>query len=111
VISDNEAEVQVGECTERRDFTGWGMVDRRTEYPQPTTAWKLMLLLARQDGELSWRDSCASANARAHMKILRTRLREIFGLKGDPIEDYKINKCWRTKFIIVDMRKYRRSSP
>jgi hypothetical protein len=81
------------------------MADGRTKPRKPNRAWHLLDLLAINDGELSWLDTGASPQARAHMKRLRAHLREIFGLEDDPIEDYKKNKCWRTKFTIVDMRQ------
>ncbi len=105
VISDDEAEVLVGGRSEVRDFIGWGMADTRAKPPRHASTWKLMLKLAPNDGELSWKDEGATPEARTHMKLLRTCLREIFGLEEDPIHDYKKEKCWRTKFILVDMRK------
>ena len=109
VMNDVEVELQVGRRSEVRNFVEMGMADSRHTPPEPDSTWNLLLHLAENDGELHWGDKGASANARTYMKTLRSRLREIFCLEDDPIEDYKKKRCWKTIFNLVDPR--RQSSP
>ncbi len=105
IIDDEHVEVVAGERQERRRFDAMGMLDRRKKEPEPNSAWTLLLILARNHGELSWSDSGASDNARAHMKLLRGALRAVFpGLDGDPIGDYKKDRRWKTRFVLTDLR-------
>lgn len=105
ILSDDKAEVRIGGHAETRDFIHWGMADYRTIPLKPNSAWILLLSLATGNGDFGWNNENATPNSRTHMKLLRTHFRELFGLYEDPFEDYRKNKCWRTKFNLVDMRK------
>jgi hypothetical protein len=105
VLSNSKATALVGANRETRDVAEWGMADARKRTATPSATWTLLLLLASQSGELKWGDDGASANARTQMKTLRTCLRAVFGLDGDPIDEYKKTKRWQTKFALVDGRR------
>lgn len=104
VIDEHTVEIVAGQSASRRRFDELGMLDRRRRDPVPNAAWTLLLVLARNGGSLGWGDDGASANARQHMKSLRSALREAFGVEADPIHEYKRERCWRTRFNLVDRR-------
>lgn len=104
ILDGDRAELMAARKKETRSFAEMGMRDSRKSSDEPNAAWAMLLVLARHGGELSWGDQGASNNARAHMKLLRTHLRELFGIEDDPIDDYKSKRRWKTKFTLVDQR-------
>jgi hypothetical protein len=107
VLDDQRAEILGGRKKEIRTFGEMGMRDSRRAGDEPNVAWTLLLVLAGNGGTLEWGDKGASDNARAHMKLLRNHLRELFGIEDDPIKDYKRQRRWQTKFTLVDQHKSR----
>lgn len=104
ILDGDRAELVAARKKETRTFAEMGMRDSRKSSDEPNAAWAMLLILAGNGGELSWGDQGASDNARAHMKLLRTHLRELFVIEGDPIDDYKSRRRWKTKFALVDQR-------
>ena len=98
-----QVQLQVGRRTETRNFVEMGMFDGRKQPPEPNSAWHLMLMIAKAGGELTWKDAGAGTNARAHMKLLRHNLRDVFQLKGDPFKDYKPGEGWKVRFTLTDL--------
>ena len=103
--SSTRVELQLGRRRETRDFVEMGMNDRRKQLPEPNSAWYLLLALARNGGQLAWKKYGASDNARAHVKLLRHALRDIFQIPGDPFKDYKAGEGWTVRFALVDQRE------
>jgi len=104
ILDGDRAELVAARKKETRSFAEMGMRDSRKSGDEPNAAWAMLLILASNSGELSWGNQGASANARAHMKLLRTHLRELFVIEDDPIDDYKSKRRWKTKFTLVDQR-------
>ena len=105
IVDEEHIEIQAGSHTERRHYAECGMSDARYKDPVPNADWVLLLDLAQQGGELCWQDRIASPAARAAMKRLRSRLRELLHIDEDPIGEYRKHKKWHTKFILTDLRK------
>jgi hypothetical protein len=104
ILDGDRAELVAARKKETRTFAEMGMRDSRKSNDESTAAWAMLLILASNAGELSWGDQGASVNARTHMKLLRTHLRELFAIEDDPINDYKSKRRWKTKFTLVDLR-------
>ncbi len=99
-----QVELQAGRHREIRNFIEMGMFDGRKQPPEPNNAWTLLMILAENGGRLTWKDTQASTKARAHMKLLRHALHDLFLISGDPFKDYIAREGWRPRFNLVDLR-------
>ncbi|MBN2717898.1 MAG: hypothetical protein JXX14_18765 [Deltaproteobacteria bacterium] len=99
-LNNTHVELQIGRHVEIRSFVEMGMFDDRTEPKEPSFAWTLLLMLAKNRGEMNWSTEGASEKARSHMNILRNCLRNVFQMKDTPIRDYKKKKGWQTEFTL-----------
>jgi hypothetical protein len=99
-ISDTAARISAREVSRVYNFGELGFTDRRTA-DSPDTLWGALLAFATRNGEVSWNDAPANPKRfKPYVKELRKRLRAIFGIDGDPFEDYRKAKAYRTKFVI-----------
>ncbi len=104
VVDDESVILAGGDGAERRSYIELGMVDRRRRSPSPTQAWTLLLLFARNGGELGWGDAEAAGWIKGQMTHLRRHLRETTGLRGNPFRDYRSERRWKARFILTDCR-------
>ena len=99
-IDGHTVSIQVN--SERRvcNYTQMGMANRKNG--DPTKRWKLLERFAESRGEIDWHSSHAALNVKKQKQELSKRLREFFGLDGDPIEWVKDTRgYYRCKFRIL----------
>lgn len=62
-------------------------------------------MLANQGGEIRWSakgQPHVKDHAKAKIKIIRKRLREVMQIDDDPFKPYRRVKAYKTKFRIID---------
>jgi hypothetical protein len=76
----------------------------------PNMQWELLVALAHNHGVMTWNSPGARRENRKHRESLNRRLREFFGIDGDPIELTEDSKGYRCVFRLVpdDSREYAR---
>lgn len=103
-LDDECIEIKVGKKSfGASNFAALGFEDKKTK--QPDKLWQTLLLLGRKQGEITWKekDSTGKVNTRLkkNISILRTRLKELFGIADDPFYRYEKTKSYRAKFTII----------
>jgi hypothetical protein len=81
--------------TFRRTFAEMNMKDGRNG--NPTAQWKLLEVLAKNGGRLSWSNSAANRKWKKQVELLGRRLQEYFGMPDSPFHDYKKGVGWQMK--------------
>jgi hypothetical protein len=81
--------------TVRRTFAEMNMKDGRNG--NPTAQWKLLEVLAKNGGRLSWSNSAANRKWKKQVELLGRRLQEYFGIPDSPFHDYKKGAGWQMK--------------
>jgi hypothetical protein len=66
----------------------------------PNMQWELLFTLAQNHGVMTWKSPGARRENRKHRESLNRRLREFFGIEGDPIELTEDKKGYRCEFRI-----------
>lgn len=97
-VDDSTAQIIAGDYIIEKTYEELGLIDRRTH--EPNYAWGVLMVFARNHGTFSWGDAAASERARAHVKLLRQHLRQLFGIDEDPFHPYRRRVGWRTKFYV-----------
>jgi len=71
---------------------------------KPDIVWLTLFILGQLDGEISWetkgRSEEDASKVKKNISILRRRLKNLFGISGDPFYPYNKEKAYKTKFII-----------
>lgn len=98
-IDGETVSVRVGK--KRKPFLYWemGMVNQKNK--KPTKQWELLRTLAANYGTLRWTDPGASQRNQKQKELLSARLRDFFGLSGDPIHLTPDKNGWKTEFTLV----------
>lgn len=94
-------DLSVGKIQERRDFLGMGFMDKRRK--RPDKLWALLQLFALNHGEIDFSAKelpLRHRHIKAQIKDIRKRLIHLFQINGDPFEDYRKVKAYKTKFTI-----------
>jgi len=87
-IGDYRVQITVLKIRETRNYAEMGFEDRRGGGGKPTSAWDLLRLLAKETG---WIRRPKEFNGPQWSKVekqvqkIRERLRELFGIPGDPL--------------------------
>lgn len=105
-VSDEDVVISVGGIQEPKTFTDLGFADGRSG--KPNAAWSLLLVMARQDGSISWDDPVAQGKLLKRKKLvsdLRRSLKAAFGITSDPIPYNRKTHAYEVKFIILDRRR------
>lgn len=97
-ISDESVEIRAGTPLGVKNFIELGFKDRRSD--KPDYKWEALKLLAKNGGEISWKDKSASLKWKPHIKTLRKRLRNYFDIQDDPFYSYRRSGGYKTKFSI-----------
>jgi hypothetical protein len=87
--------IAVDSKTERRTFAEMNMKDGRNG--NPTQQWKLLDLLAKNGGRLSWRNGAANFKLKKQVELLAHRLQEYFNIAESPFHDYQKGSGWQMK--------------
>ena len=77
---------------------------RSAKNNKPTLAWTLLTALASTNGVLVCREAAQETKVRKHKQELSKRLRDAFGLAGDPISWEGSQKAYVTRFVLRDQR-------
>ena len=67
----------------------------------PNVQWKLLELLSKHNGELSWKNQDALLVMKKRKQLLSEQLQDYFQLKEDPFEVYRREKAYRLKLILL----------
>jgi hypothetical protein len=86
------------DVSRRYSFAELGFSDRRTQ--KPDKVWIFFRALAEEQGEIRRKDAAATDQAKAYVAALRRRLREIFGIDGDPFRPYREKNAYVARFIV-----------
>jgi 7-cyano-7-deazaguanine synthase in queuosine biosynthesis len=87
--------VVVAGQTKRLTFAEMNMKDGRNA--NPTKQWKLLEVLSRTAGRLSWSNSAADHKQKKQVELLGNRLQKFFGLTESPFHTYKKGSGWQIK--------------
>ena len=88
--------IKIGRIHGRYNFAKLGFSDDRTS--EPNKQWKLLNLLARLQGKLTWDDSEATSQKKKIKSLLSKALRNCFGIDDDPFHPYKEAGTYQLKF-------------
>lgn len=106
-LKDDVVEITAGPVRERRSFAEMGFQDGRVDHSKPDILWKLLQILAEEDGCLRL---CDKPNVQGkwitqrHISDLRKRLRSYFGIEEDPFKPYHRVNAYETRFTLVPLR-------
>ncbi len=103
IVSDIAAKITVSSTTKSYTAFEMGLKDKRTP-DEPTKQWKLLVLLAQNQGELKWTSKRTATGAQKRVQELRRSLRRFFGIPGPPISNYSKKTGYQTLFRIIDQR-------
>lgn len=104
VVDNEHVELVLGATCETRSYRELGMADARKK-DAPDEVWALLLVFARVHGALTWLDPQAKRTIPQKLSRLRARLREAFGIEGDPFRAYNNEGGWEARFTIRDARE------
>ncbi|MFZ4082040.1 MAG: hypothetical protein ACOYKN_12485 [Pirellula sp.] len=88
--------VKIKEHSKRLVFSDFGMEQKNTR--RPTVQWHLLYDFAREHGTLDWTSRRASQENRKRREKLSARLKDFFGIPGEPINKTADGKGWVTVF-------------
>lgn len=88
----------VGDVEKKANYSEMGFNDGRNG--KPNKQWKLLRVLARGQGVLSWKSSESDKRNQKRRELLARTLKAYFGLSDDPIELTADGKAWRTRFTL-----------
>lgn len=97
--SDEAVQVSVGDVSQIYNFTQMGFVDARNG--RPTLQWELLRMMAAERGIYTWHSPGACRKNKKRREVLTKKLREFFGVEGDPIELTDDKKGYRTVFKLT----------
>jgi len=89
---------RLGEQAQQFSFHELGMADNRTKGPD--AQWELLLLFAEQMGIFTWQSKGASTRNKKRKVRLARKLKDFFGLPGEPFRYRKEDGGWETVFNI-----------
>ncbi len=72
---------------------------------RPDTLWAYLRILARQEGRLTWESDISSkvkGQAKAAIKTLRKRLKQLMGTDVDLFKPYRRVRGYETQFALRD---------
>lgn len=98
-IGKDSVEIRAGVPLGVKNFIELGFKDRRTS-SNPDQIWETLKLLAKNDGEIAWKDTDANVKLKPYIKDIRKRLKSLFNIDDDPFHSYRKVKTYRTKFKI-----------
>lgn len=104
-ISDDILRVSAHSTSKKFNYSEIGFLDGRMG-DKPDTRWRLLIVLASQDG-LSWNsavDQTTQNRAKKAISELRQRLKAIVGIDDDPFFPYKKKRGWQPRFRLEDRR-------
>ncbi|MEO1615574.1 MAG: hypothetical protein AAFV88_06980 [Planctomycetota bacterium] len=97
--SDEAIQVSVGDVSQIYNFAQMGLVDARNG--RPTLQWELLRMMAAERGIYTWHSPGACRKNKKRREVLTKKLREFFGIEGDPIELTDDKKGYRTVFKLT----------
>lgn len=98
-ISDEDVEIRAINSLGVKNFEVLGFMDKRSR--KPDLEWTALKSFALCSGSISWNEKRASPTLKSRVKILRKRLRELFGIKEDPFQPYRRLRGYEVKFKIA----------
>jgi hypothetical protein len=104
IVSKDSVKISAAGVSKRFMFNELGFLDQRRG-DMPDTRWEILLLLAKQNGKLTWESNISSPQkncVQSAISDIRGRLKQLTNLKEDPFEAYRACKAYRTKFTIRD---------
>ena len=109
-LSDHRVQIAVLSVTEPRNYAEMGFADNRSAKRQkPTAAWLCLDRLAQNAGIIKRPSEFKSNRSPLEKQIqtIRTRLRELFQITGDPFEPFSEAKAYKARFTIKCADSYR----
>jgi hypothetical protein len=100
-LSEEAAELSVGDVREGRDFCEMGFRDKRKN--RPDQLWHLLRFIGKNHGEFTFDTKGLPLHPwhiKSQMKDIRKRLIHLFHIDGDPFFPYRSIRAYRAKFII-----------
>ena len=103
LVSDIAVRITVRDTS--KSYTGFdmGFLDKRT-HDEPNKQWKLLVLLAENQGELNWRSKRTAEAAQKRIQDLKHALSTFFGIPEPAFSNYTKRDGYRTLFQIIDQR-------
>lgn len=106
-ISPEEVEVRAGIPLGVFNFIRMGFKDGRIKKPdlyKPDLSWVALMFFAKLNEEISWKDKGVEEKVRNSLKscvkVIRERLKFLFGIKSNPIHYDRRKKAYKTEFKI-----------
>ena len=82
-------------------FTQMGMANTKKKPAEPDVQWQLLSDFAKNNGEITWRDSAAHRKLEKRKQLLAKRLKAFFGVEDEPFETLPKGLGWRARFTIT----------
>jgi hypothetical protein len=98
-INDDEVSVQVIGKTERLDYKTMGFEDKRSG--RPNSQWTLLLILAKHEGEISWKSPEANDKFKKWKERLASQMQSYFAIDYDPFYPYKTERSYKIKITLI----------
>lgn len=109
IVSNDSLVVRAGEITKRYHAFDLGFRDNRKR-DLPNKQWEVLKFLAECNGRLSWESRGAKTGIQKQMQLLRKILKNFFGFSSNPIQGYRKETGYHTKFKITDSSYSRNSN-
>ena len=80
--------ITVGQYRRGASYADMGMADRRGKTQKPNLQWQFLLLLAKKEGELAFKDTEADDKWVKQKELLSKKLKSYFRMDSDPFFPY-----------------------
>ena len=103
-VTEEVVRITVRSKSENRSYVEMGFVNRRVRGGPPNVLWKVLQLLARNNGRIDWKARAGEGqhvrlSLKKHISDLRRTLHAVFpGIHGDAFLDYRKEKAYETAF-------------
>jgi hypothetical protein len=100
-LDDENVMITAGHFRRGASYEDMGFADTRGKKPKPNAQWNFLLLLAKKQGELSFKDSEAMDKYKKQKQLLSDGLKRYFRIDYDPFHAYRHKNAYTIKLFLM----------